>query len=234
MLENKDQFIPSLVSGSAAGLCTDLSLYPLDTIKTRLQSADGFFKSGGFRGIYAGFGSVAVGSMPGAALFFVTYEKVKSFTRTVVPPSYLFTTHMAAASFGELMACLVRVPVEVVKQRAMIQHRSSSWSVLLVTVRQEVFITFGNEQGGIAAGITTPLDVAKTRIMLAQSGSHLAQGRINLALHQIYKEKGFAGLFAGILPRTLGIAIGGAIFLGAYDKSQKMYRQIIQISSEPS
>ena len=53
---------------------------------------------------------------PPAALFFVTYEKVKSFTRTVVPPSYLFTTHMAAASFGELVRVkvyLLSLPLSV-------------------------------------------------------------------------------------------------------------------------
>ena len=53
-----------LQAGAAAGLSVDVSLYPLDTIKTRLQSAEGFVKTGGFRGIYAGLGSIAVGSMP--------------------------------------------------------------------------------------------------------------------------------------------------------------------------
>ena len=48
-----------------AGLMVDLSLFPIDTVKTRLQSEVGFYKAGGFRGIYAGLGSVAVGSAPG-------------------------------------------------------------------------------------------------------------------------------------------------------------------------
>ena len=52
-------------SGSLAGFCVDVVLYPLDTIKTRLQSSAGFRHSGGFRGIYRGLGSVAVGSVPG-------------------------------------------------------------------------------------------------------------------------------------------------------------------------
>ena len=41
----------STVSGASAGLCTDLALFPLDTVKTRLQSAQGFAKAGGFRGL---------------------------------------------------------------------------------------------------------------------------------------------------------------------------------------
>lgn len=54
-----------LQSGSVAGFCVDVVLYPLDTIKTRLQSFAGFQHSGGFRGIYRGLGSVVVGSVPG-------------------------------------------------------------------------------------------------------------------------------------------------------------------------
>jgi solute carrier family 25 S-adenosylmethionine transporter 26 len=39
-------------------------LLHLDTIKTRLQSPQGFNKAGGFRGIYAGVPSAAIGSFP--------------------------------------------------------------------------------------------------------------------------------------------------------------------------
>ena len=41
-----------------------MTLFPLDTLKTRLQSAQGFWKAGGFRGIYSGLGSAALGSAP--------------------------------------------------------------------------------------------------------------------------------------------------------------------------
>uniref|UniRef100_A0A8D3DMH4 Mitochondrial S-adenosylmethionine carrier protein n=1 Tax=Scophthalmus maximus TaxID=52904 RepID=A0A8D3DMH4_SCOMX len=58
------QFVASLVAGGCAGMCVDLTLFPLDTIKTRLQSQQGFYKAGGFRGIYAGVPSAAVGSFP--------------------------------------------------------------------------------------------------------------------------------------------------------------------------
>jgi solute carrier family 25 S-adenosylmethionine transporter 26 len=46
----------------------DLLFYPIDTIKTRLQSAKGFTQAGGFSGIYKGVGSVVVGSAPGGTL----------------------------------------------------------------------------------------------------------------------------------------------------------------------
>ena len=53
--------------------------------------------------------------MPGAGLFFVTYETAKPLVfQTVGVPAL---AQMLAASLAETAACLVRVPTEVVKQR---------------------------------------------------------------------------------------------------------------------
>ena len=71
-------------------------------------------RSGGFRRIYAGLGPAAIGSAPSAALFFCTYETSKHMFATALPASP--AAHMAAASIGEVAACLVRVPIEIVKQ----------------------------------------------------------------------------------------------------------------------
>jgi solute carrier family 25 (mitochondrial S-adenosylmethionine transporter), member 26 len=104
----------SLLCGGFAGLAVDIALFPLDTLKTRLQSAQGFFWSGGFRGVYKGLSATAIGSAPGAALFFSTYEHLKEIN------SANFSTpvvHMIAAAVGECTACIVRVPTEVIKQR---------------------------------------------------------------------------------------------------------------------
>lgn len=67
-------FLKNMIAGGLAGTSVDVALFPIDTVKTRLQSPDGFWKSGGFRGIYRGIGAAAVGSAPGASLFFTTYE----------------------------------------------------------------------------------------------------------------------------------------------------------------
>ncbi|KAL9105997.1 MAG: hypothetical protein Q9227_008905 [Pyrenula ochraceoflavens] len=121
------------MAGALAGLTVDVSLYPLDTIKTRLQKtheASSFVRPrlsaiAAFRSIYAGLPSVLLGSAPSAASFFVVYDGLK---RTLQPengnpPPFLLSmppsvVHMTAASIGEIAACAVRVPTEVVKQRA--------------------------------------------------------------------------------------------------------------------
>lgn len=46
-------------------------LFPIDTLKTRLQSEKGFIKSGGFKRLYNGLGPAAVGSVPTGKLHIV-------------------------------------------------------------------------------------------------------------------------------------------------------------------
>ncbi|XP_049719188.1 S-adenosylmethionine mitochondrial carrier protein isoform X6 [Elephas maximus indicus] len=118
-------FTTSLLAGGVAGVTVDLVLFPLDTIKTRLQSPQGFNKAGGFRGIYAGVPSAAIGSFPNAAAFFITYEYVKWLLHTDSSPYLMPVKHMLAASAGEVIACLIRVPSEVVKQRAQVSASST-------------------------------------------------------------------------------------------------------------
>lgn len=50
--------------GGLAGLVVDTVLFPLDTLKTRLQAAQGFRKAGGLKGVYKGIGPQAIGSAP--------------------------------------------------------------------------------------------------------------------------------------------------------------------------
>ncbi|KAI9343854.1 S-adenosylmethionine transporter [Zopfochytrium polystomum] len=110
-------FLQALVAGGVAGTSVDTVLFPLDTIKTRLQSKQGFHAAGGFKGIYRGLSSAVIGSAPGASMFFVTYETLKKTLRKMSSTLNDSFIHMAAASGGEVMACIVRVPTEVVKQR---------------------------------------------------------------------------------------------------------------------
>jgi len=51
-------------AGAFAGVAVDVSLFPIDTLKTRIQAPGGFFANGGWRGIYKGIGSVSAGSAP--------------------------------------------------------------------------------------------------------------------------------------------------------------------------
>uniref|UniRef100_A0A8C5L3I0 Mitochondrial S-adenosylmethionine carrier protein n=1 Tax=Jaculus jaculus TaxID=51337 RepID=A0A8C5L3I0_JACJA len=258
-------------AGGVAGVSVDLILFPLDTIKTRLQSPHGFTKAGGFCGVYAGVPSAAIGSFPNAAAFFLTYEYVKCILHTDSASYLMPVKHMVAASAGEVVACLIRVPSEVVKQRAQVSASSKTFRIFSNILREEgvqglyrgykstvlreipfSLVQFplweflkalwswrrghpvdswqsavcGAFAGGFAAAVTTPLDVAKTRIMLAKAGSSTAGGDVLSALHGVWRTQGLAGLFAGIFPRTAAISLGGFIFLGAYEQTRSLLLEV--------
>lgn len=52
------------IAGAIAAVGAKVSLFPMDTIKTRLQAPGGLFAHGGFKGIYKGVGAIAAGSPP--------------------------------------------------------------------------------------------------------------------------------------------------------------------------
>ncbi|KAG2049089.1 mitochondrial carrier [Suillus hirtellus] len=263
--ERKPTFFQSLAAGGLAGTAVDILFFPIDTVKTRLQSAQGFIKAGGFRGIYKGVGSVVVGSAPGAAAFFSTYEAMK---RSIPLHDRLAPVdHMLSASVGEVAACLIRVPTEVIKTRMQTSTYGASassfkaasfvlhhegipgfyrgfWTTIMREIpftslqfplyeflksRLSIYLdrkplyaheaaVCGSIAGGTAAALTTPLDVLKTRVMLdLRDPSKQQVPTLPMRFQQIYVQEGAKALFAGIVPRTMWISAGGAVFLGVYE-----------------
>ncbi|XP_050431324.1 S-adenosylmethionine mitochondrial carrier protein [Adelges cooleyi] len=254
-------FSTSLFAGAAAGTIVDVALFPLDTLKTRLQSQYGFIPSGGFRGIYKGLTPTIVGAPLTAGLFFGTYDGFKNLFPNVsnnVAP----IVHICAGTAGEVVCCVTKVPIEIVKQRRQASPTQESivkiikkaytsegicgfyrgfWTTVIRDVpfsmlqlplweylKKELKVFTGRPltplevalcgsiAGGVAAALTTPIDVTKTQIMLANNADE--QNLKNVFI-KIYKTKGLNGLFAGFLPRVMFIMLGGALFFGSYEKA---------------
>lgn len=283
-------FILELIAGGCCGLAVDSFLFPIDTCKTRLQSENGFWKAGGFRGVYNGILPVIAASVPIAATFFCIYSSIKNFlpifinllfSNTFNEEGILvtdsdgmrffisFLINSFAASLGEMCAGLIRVPVEIVKQKrqvSKIQYRAIDilmhaykseglvngiyrgygvtimrdipfsmiqyplWEFLnSITTRNlgnrhnlKLFVEAcdGSIAGAVASAVTTPLDVAKTRIQLAdleQNSEYNLQHRNPFRiLRSLYKQKGMQGIFSGFVPRVMWTTIGGFIWFGTY------------------
>jgi len=77
--------------------------------------------------------------------------------------------------------------------------------------------------GGIAAALTTPIDVAKTRIMLSSEKD--AEKNVLKVMSSIYREEGPHRLLSGIGPRVFWITIGGFIYLGTLEKIKNVLAQ---------
>lgn len=278
-------FLMNLIAGGCCGLAVDGILFPLDTWKTRLQSETGFWKSGAFRGLYNGILPVVAASVPIAASFFCIYELVRrlfpdiNHIESVQTKFFVeFLINSLAASLGEMVADLIRTPIEIVKQKRQvneIQHRATDilmhaykseglikgiyrgygitlmrdipfsmiqyplWELLkalgklVAGTEVSLFVgaLFGSIAGGVASAITTPLDVAKTRIQLAESDPRMSyEEDVNRNPCHIwstsYRKEGIAGICSGFVPRVTWTFIGGFIWFGTYSLVEYLLKMV--------
>jgi solute carrier family 25 (mitochondrial S-adenosylmethionine transporter), member 26 len=234
-----------IASGAVAGLTVDVVLFPIDTIKTRMQSRKGFANAGGFQSLYRGLSAVSIGSVPSAALFFGTYELVKNDG-----PFSLHGNQLLGAIVGETASGVVRVPLDTLKQRMQVGNSASLRTAASTRSSKELFqalpvtlmrdIPFAASQmllyeflksngvpvwisgliaGAVSGFVTTPLDVVRTRLMLVE-----AEGSVPRVLESLWKEGGMSTVFRGASMRSLWISAGGCVFFSAYESARCFFR----------
>lgn len=132
--------------GSAtAGIISRICTHPLDTAKSRLMSggkvantyrgpADVLrqtFRTEGIRGWYRGFGAILVGGTPGTMVYLCSYEMIKKRLSAISKGEVdangkvneSFIVHFASGMLAETIACIVYVPVDVIKERLQVQQQ---------------------------------------------------------------------------------------------------------------
>jgi hypothetical protein len=79
-------------------------------------------------------------------------------------------------------------------------------------------VAVGAISGGLAAVITTPFDVMKTRMMTAPPGTPVS---MQIILFSILRNEGPLGLFKGAIPRFFWVAPLGAMNFAGYELAKK-------------
>ena len=131
---------PPLVHGLAgccSGMVATACLFPLDLLKTRLQSneaagagrslvatARAVVRVDGIRGLYAGLSANLVGSGMAWGLYFYGYTTLKDTMRTAGVGDSSWT-HFLAANLTGASVAVVTNPIWVVKTRMQLQGRSA-------------------------------------------------------------------------------------------------------------
>ncbi|XBW35105.1 hypothetical protein QEN19_000668 [Hanseniaspora menglaensis] len=128
-----------MFAGGIGGLVADFIMHPLDTMKTRQQASLDTMKTldlklrtlhpiqilkmeGVRKGWYSGLSAAMLGSLPSAAIFFMTYEFLKEEMILNYQINETFTFLIAGLS-GDFASSLVYVPSEVLKTRLQLQGK---------------------------------------------------------------------------------------------------------------
>jgi hypothetical protein len=114
-----------VLAGGLSGICVDLLLFPLDTLKTRLQVRTGTaLPPFSVRVFYRGLLSSMLSSFPCAASFWLVYKSTESHLRS--GGGSLAASTVLASSLAEALVCCIRTPFDVIKQQLQAGHHAST------------------------------------------------------------------------------------------------------------
>ncbi|XP_011044280.1 PREDICTED: S-adenosylmethionine carrier 1, chloroplastic/mitochondrial-like isoform X2 [Populus euphratica] len=127
-----------IIAGGAAGVIAEAVLYPIDTIKTRLQAVHGGGKIN-LKGLYSGLAGNLAGVLPASAIFVGVYEPTKQKLLKSLPENLSAVAQLTAGAIGGAASSLIRVPTEVVKQRMQTGQFASAPDAIHLIVSKEGF-----------------------------------------------------------------------------------------------
>lgn len=143
----------NMIAGALAGITEHTVMYPLDSIKTRMQvlapskqaiysgvshAFSMIYKTEGLRTFWKGINSVVIGAGPSHALYFSVYERCKSIFGADQNGSRLLGS-AAAGACATIAADALMNPFDVIKQRMQIhgsQYRHI-WDCSFQILRKE-------------------------------------------------------------------------------------------------
>lgn len=195
------RLLQHLGGGGFAGAVGATVVYPLDTVKTRLQaqSEDGKYKDVGdcFRkllleeglgSLYNGLIPQLLGIAPEKALKLTVNELVLEILEQHLPGARLWALEFIAGGGGGLSQVLVTNPMEVVKLRLQIQTKVASPKGLWEMIQELGFRGLYN-----GSGITLARDVPSSAIFFA----------CYALLTQLYPDQRFWAGFLAAIPATV-------------------------------
>ncbi|KAL6597541.1 hypothetical protein ACP70R_046981 [Stipagrostis hirtigluma subsp. patula] len=185
----------ALAGGLASALSTSL-LHPIDSMKTRVQASTLSFPDlisklpeFGIQGLYRGSIPAILGQFSSHGLRTGIFEASKLVLINVAPT-------------------MPEIQVQSMAAQHVVNRELEPWETVAV----------GALSGGLAAVVTTPFDVMKTRMMTAPPGTPVS---MQMIVFSILRNEGPLGLFKGAIPRFFWIAPLGAMNFAGYELAKK-------------
>ena len=165
----------------------------------------------------------------------VTLEALRNFKK----PSQLFRGYTALAARNLPFTAMQFPMFEHLKELLIDYRRKRGTFTGSLAERAWTTALSAGSAGSIAAIITTPVDVVKTRIMLSAAGENredrareqprregqsfekLAKKKSGIAVaREVFRESGVKGLFRGGTLRAVWTALGSGLYLGVYESGK--------------
>jgi solute carrier family 25 (mitochondrial phosphate transporter), member 23/24/25/41 len=194
--------VSKFVAGGIGGMTAQLCVYPIDTLKFRLQcetvegglqgnallirTARNMWADGGFRAVYRGLGLGLVGMFPYSAIDMGTFEILKkSFVKY---KARYYGIHEEDAAPGNVVTALL-----------------------------------GATSGALGATMVYPLNVLRTRLQTQGTAMHppTYTGIVDVATRTVRNE-GLRGLYKGLTPNLLKVAPALSITWVCYENMKKL------------
>ncbi len=228
-----DAYIP-LVAGATARVLAAITVSPIEMFRTRMQAANhtataaGHFRetmsglqdmvaSQGVFSLWRGLTLTLWRDVPFSAIYWWGYEATRN---------QLIDQRERAAARNDGREFRVGRGEERVQRRSRSRSQENRRDTLV-----DSFVA-GAASGAVAAFVTTPFDVGKTRQQVVRHMGDAAKVAGQLArpeeqtmprfLMHIYREQGVPGLFRGWAARCLKIAPACAIMISCYEFSKRM------------
>ncbi|MCO5614081.1 hypothetical protein L7F22_068362 [Adiantum nelumboides] len=180
-----------LLAGGAAGAVAQTSIYPLELVKTRLQTyvgndgkAPSLFKLSkdilqqeGPRGFYRGLLPSTLGIIPYAGIDLATYESLKKSAKKLLP---------ANQEPGPLIQ-----------------------------------LCCGMFSGALGATCVYPLQLVRTRLQAQRMNSAVRYKGMVDAFQRIWREEGFLAFYKGLFPNLLKVLPAASITYITYEEMKK-------------
>lgn len=226
-----DTYSP-LLAGSTARVLAAIAISPIEMFRTRMQAVSSettrssghlrttlgsmqeMVSSDGYRSLWRGLGLTLWRDVPFSAIYWWGYE----YGRNVLMDVREQGRPISGGSSG----------MSATRSRSQSRSRQNHTDTLV-----DSFVA-GASSGAVAALVTTPFDVGKTRQQVVRhagdnSAQRAAAGRALLPeelsmprfLWHIYSEQGMSGLFKGWAARCLKVAPACAIMISSYELGKK-------------
>ncbi|PKA48509.1 Protein mitoferrin-like 1, chloroplastic [Apostasia shenzhenica] len=265
-----ESVLKSALAGGLASALSTFMMYPIDTMKTRVQASTLSFPELvsklpeiGLQGLYRGSIPAVLGQFSSHGLRTGIFEASKLVLINFAPSLPNIQVQSMASFCSTVLGTAVRIPCEVLKQRLQAGIFDNVGEAIVGTLHQDGFngffrgtgatllrevpfyvagmglyaeakkavqsvlnrelepwetVAVGAVSGGLAAVITNPFDVMKTRTMTALEGQPTSMPMVAFSILQ---QEGPLGFFKGALPRFFWIAPLGAMNFAGYELAKK-------------